>query len=116
VPCPECGELTQFGFLRDVLTSAQSRDKPTGFFAPSNGRYLRTAAEAGNRTKADGHHRTVAIGPSLPIGCDEQHQLSGVSADAANGFWPRQARERTFLVTGAAGITQVFAAECALIR
>jgi hypothetical protein len=38
--------------------------------------------------------------------------LSGVSADAANGFWPRQATELTFLVAGVAGITQVFAAMC----
>ena len=37
--------------------------------------------------------------------------LSGVSADAANP-WPRQATERTFLVAGVAGITQVFAAMC----
>ena len=36
----------------------------------------------------------------------------GVSADAANGPWSREATERTFLVAGVAGITQVFAAMC----
>jgi hypothetical protein len=38
--------------------------------------------------------------------------LSGVSAEAANGPRPRETRERTFLVAGVAGITQVFEAVC----
>ena len=28
--------------------------------------------------KSDGHHGAVMIRPSLPIGCDEEHELSGL--------------------------------------
>jgi hypothetical protein len=38
--------------------------------------------------------------------------FSDVSADAANGAWSREATERTFLVAGVVGITQMFAAAC----
>ena len=36
--------------------------------------------------------------------------LSGVSSDAANGPWPPEATERTFLLAGVAGLAQVFEA------
>ena len=41
--------------------------------------------------------------PIAPDRMREEHELpalSGVSADAANGFWPRQPTERTFLLLG----------------
>ena len=53
--------------------------------------------------------------PLLLIGSDERISFPafpGPSEDNAHGRWLLEATERTFLVAGVAGITQVFAAVC----
>ena len=52
--------------------------------------------------------------PLLLIGSDERISFPafpGPSEDNAHGRWLLEATERTFLVAGVAGITQVFASE-----
>jgi hypothetical protein len=108
-------------FDKVYLISAPYRSPVAGGFDPLP-RYLVAVAffaHGGRRPvigrKPDGHHRDVSIRPSLQIGCDKSMSfpaLSGVSADAANGPWPREATERTFLVAAVAGLPQVFATVC----
>ena len=74
------------------------------------------AGNNSNRPKAD-ERRDATEGP-LPAHCLRSGPtrefcfpvFSGASADDAHGPSSREAPERTFLVAGVAGITQVFAA------
>jgi hypothetical protein len=51
-----------------------------GLFAPPpwNDCYLHGGRGPAIGRKSDGHHGAVMIRPSLPIGCDEEHELSGL--------------------------------------